>query len=66
MHAAIRKRALQVTMSHSGQRWEIKARLLKHEIKATVNKALIKMIIPDPLGIAESTFLVYSSCFYSK
>ena len=44
---------------------QIKARLLKHEIEPTVNKALIKKIT-NPLRIAELSFLVYCSCFYSE
>ena len=40
--------------------------LLKDKTESTVNKALIKMIITDPLRIAELTFLLYCSCLYSE
>ena len=63
---AIRSRAPLIAMSHFRQRWEIKAHLLKHETEPTINKALITMIITDPLGIAEFSTQYIVLAFFAQ
>ena len=44
--------------------WHMLAFIL--DLDPMINKALIIMLITDPLRIAELSYLVYCSCFYSE